>query len=138
MDARGIARRDARVDRDRCDFEMNAPFGGGGATRTRSSSSSSSSSSGDEDARRAVHLLQNQIRAQAREIARLQREVVDAHRERDALAGEVMKPLDVRFKDCVRDLIRETTWFRLRSVEETIEVELELPELAPMKPVEYL
>ena len=61
-------------------------------------------------------------RAQAREIARLQREVVDAHRERDALAGEVMKPLDVRFKDCVRDLIRETTWFRLRSVEETIEV----------------
>ena len=33
-----------------------------------------------------------------------------------------MKPLDVRFKDCVRDLIRETTWFRLRSVEETIEV----------------
>jgi hypothetical protein len=86
------------------------------------STSRASSDGGDEDARRTLALLQTQLRAQAREIARLQREVVDAHRERDALAGEVMKPLDVRFKDCVRDLIRETTWFRLRSVEETIEV----------------
>ena len=76
----------------------------------------------DEETKQTLALLQSQLRAQAREIARLQREVVESHRERDILAGKVMKPLSERFKDCARDLIRETTWFRLRGVEETIEV----------------
>ena len=81
-----------------------------------------STNGGDAETRETLRLLQAQIRAQAREIARLQREVVECHRERDVLAGKVLKPLNERFKDNVRDLIKDTTWFKLNSVEETIEV----------------
>jgi len=82
----------------------------------------SRASSIDDDTAQTLGLLQGQLRAQAREISRLQREVVDLHRERDVLAGKVLKPLNERFGDCVKDLIRETTWFKLKAVEETIDV----------------
>ena len=75
----------------------------------------------DEDTKQTLGLLQAQLRAQAREIASLQRQVVDIKRERDQLAGKVLKPLNERFADCVKDLVKETCWFRLKSVEEVID-----------------
>jgi len=77
---------------------------------------------GVDDTTQTLGLLQAQLRAQAREIARLQRQCVELNRERDALRGKVLKPLNERFADNVRDLIKDTCWFKLRQVEEVIDV----------------
>jgi len=76
----------------------------------------------NEDTYATLGLLQAQLRAQAREIATLQRECAEARRERDALAGKARTPLSERFAENVRELIKETVWFKLRQVEEKIDV----------------
>ena len=67
-------------------------------------------------------ILRTQIRAQAREIASLQRGLVELRRENTNLKDQDARPLQEKFKQNLRQLMKETEWFKLTKIDEEITV----------------
>ena len=67
-------------------------------------------------------VLRTQIRAQAREIASLQRGLVELRRENAKLSDMDKRPLMEKFKDNLKQLGRDTEWFKLTKIDEEITV----------------
>jgi len=81
-----------------------------------------SSKRGGQPTSSSEDLLRTQIRAQAREIASLQRGLVELRRENAKLSDMDKRPLMEKFKDNVKQLGRDTEWFKLTKIDEEITV----------------
>lgn len=77
---------------------------------------------GQQSTSSSEDLLRTQIRAQAREIASLQRGLVELRRENAKLSDMDKRPLMEKFKDNVKQLGRDTEWFKLTKIDEEITV----------------